>query len=288
MSSSARGIKLRGLLIFIHVKTLTQSLTQHWPEYLIEAWCLGTFMVSACFFGVALFYPGSPATAALSFGVRNLLMGVAMGSTAVAIICSPWGKRSGAHFNPAVTLTYLRLGKIESTDALFYVAAHFIGGIAGVLLSWLILGGLLADSAVNFVVTVPGSYGSGVAFFAEIVIAFIQMSMILFTSNSARLARLTPYLAGTLVAAYISLESPLSGMSMNPARTFASAAVANVWAGWWIYLIAPLLAMLLAAEVFVKTRGLKAVLCAKLNHFGRARCIFRCGFNTEAQRAQSF
>lgn len=246
---------------------------------MIEAWCLGTFMVSACFFGVALFYPGSPATAALSFGVRNLLMGVAMGSTAIAIICSPWGKRSGAHFNPAVTLTFLRLGKIERADALFYIAAHFVGGVAGVLLSWLVLGDLLADSTVNFVVTVPGNYGTGVAFLAETVIAFIQMSMVLFASNSVRFARLTPYLAGSLVATYITLESPLSGMSMNPARTFASAAVANVWTSWWIYLLAPLVAMLLAGEVFVRVRGLRAVLCAKLNHFGRARCIFKCEFD---------
>ena len=271
-----------------YVKTLAQALTNHWPEYLIEAWCLGTFMVSACFFAVVLFYPGRPMTAALSPGIRNLLMGVAMGSTAVAIICSPWGKRSGAHFNPAVTLTFLRLGKIERVDALFYVVAHFIGGVMGVLLSWLILGDLLADSAVNFVVTVPGRYGASVAFVAEIVVAFVQMSMILFTSNSVRFARLTPFFAGSLVATYITFESPLSGMSMNPARSFASASIANVWTGWWIYLIAPVVAMLLAAEVFVRTRGLKAVLCAKLNHFGQARCIFRCGFTTETRRAQSF
>jgi len=270
------------------MKSLATALKQHWPEYLIEAWCLGTFMVSACFFAVVLFYPGRPMTAALSPGIRNLLMGVAMGSTAVAIICSPWGKRSGAHFNPAVTLTFLRLGKIERVDALFYVVAHFIGGVMGVLLSWLILGDLLADSAVNFVVTVPGRYGASVAFVAEIVVAFVQMSMILFTSNSVRFARLTPFFAGSLVATYITFESPLSGMSMNPARSFASASIANVWTGWWIYLIAPVVAMLLAAEVFVRTRGLKAVLCAKLNHFGQARCIFRCGFTTETRRAQSF
>ena len=261
------------------MKPLTQALKQHWPEYLIEFWCLGTFMLSACFFGVALFYPGSPVVAALSFGFRNMLMGVAMGSTAVAIICSPWGQRSGAHFNPAVTLTFLRLAKIDRSDALFYVAAHFVGGVAGVLSAWLILGQLLADAAVNFVVTVPGSYGSGVAFLAEIVISFVQMSMILFTSNSVRYARLTPYFAGLLVATYITFESPLSGMSMNPARSVASAAVANVWTGWWIYLLAPVLAMFLAGEVFVRTRGLKAVLCAKLNHFGQARCIFNCNFD---------
>lgn len=253
------------------------SIRNHWPEYLIEAWCLAMFMISACLFAVVLFYPGSP----LSFidhTLRNVLMGIAMGSTAVAIICSPFGKRSGAHFNPAVTLTFLRLGKIKRWDALFYIALQFAGAVIGVLISWLILGKLLADSAVNFVATVPGSYGASTAFFAEGIISFFMMTMILFTSNSARVARLTPFFAGTLVAIYISVENPLSGMSMNPARTFGSALVGNVWQGWWVYFTAPPLGMFAASELFVRTRGLKAVLCAKLHHHNRARCIFNCGY----------
>ena len=259
---------------------MVNAIKDHWPEYLIEAWCLGTFMVSACVFGVLLFNPVSP-LASWNLNVRNILMGVAMGSTAVAIICSPLGKRSGAHFNPAVTLTFLRLGKISATDAFFYIAFQFAGGVAGVLISYLVLGKLLSDSAVNFVATVPGSHGVGAAFVAEGVISFLMMTMILLTSNSPRTARLTPFIAGCLVATYITLESPISGMSMNPARSFASAAVANHWTGWWIYFAAPPLAMLTAAEFFVRTRGSKSVLCAKLNHFGSSRCIFNCNYSME-------
>jgi len=259
------------------------SIRSHWPEYLIEAWCLATFMISACFFAVTLFYPGSPFSM-FDHALRNVLMGIAMGSTAIAIICSPLGKRSGAHFNPAVTLTFLRLGKIERWDALFYMALQFAGAVVGVLISWLVLGKLLEDSAVNFVATVPGSYGVGIAFFAEGIISFFMMSMILFTSNSARFARLTPFFAGTLVAIYISIENPLSGMSMNPARTFGSALIGNVWHGWWIYFIAPPIGMFVASELFVKTRGLKAVLCAKLHHHNRARCIFNCGYAENGAR----
>ncbi len=256
---------------------MIDALKNHWPEYLIEAWCLGTFMLSACSFGVLLFNPHAP-LAYLSFDLRNILMGLAMGATAVAIITSPLGKRSGAHFNPAVTLTFLRLGKINGLDSIFYILFQFIGGTVGVLLAWILLGDLLADSAVNFVVTVPGSHGAGVAFGAEVVISFFMMTMILFTSNTASLSRLTPIIAGCFVAFYISIESPVSGMSMNPARSFASAAVSGKWAGLWIYFTAPPLAMLAAAEFFVRTRGLKRVLCAKLDHRGRARCIFSCDF----------
>jgi aquaporin Z len=256
---------------------MLNAFKNHWPEYLIEAWCLGTFMVSACFFGVLLFNPVSPA-ANLNMTFRNVLMGLAMGSTAIGIIKSPWGKRSGAHFNPSVTLTFLRLGKIDPRDAVFYILFQFIGGIAGVLFSWIFLGNLLADRAVNFVVTTPGDHGTGVAFIAEIFISFVMMTMVLFTTNSASLARFTPFFAGSLVAFYIAVENPLSGMSMNPARTFASSVFSGNWMAWWIYFTAPPVAMLTAAEFFVRTRGLKNVLCAKLDHFGTARCIFRCEF----------
>ena len=259
---------------------MRNALKDHWPEYAIEAWCLGTFMVSACAFGVLLFHPASPAMA-LAAGIRLVLMGLAMGLTAVAIIISPWGKRSGAHFNPAVTLTFLRLKKIKAVDAAFYVASQFVGGVIGVALAWLIFGSALADGAVNFVVTMPGSYGVGVAFGAEIFISFTMMTTILLTSNSKRASHLTPYFAGSLVAMFITFESPISGMSMNPARTFASAAVAGSWASVWVYFVAPMIAMLAAAELFVRTRGLKAVLCAKLSHHGRARCIFNCGYMSE-------
>jgi aquaporin Z len=257
-----------------------EALKQHWPEYLIEAWCLATFMISACVFGVLLFNPSSPLST-WNLMLRNVLMGTAMGATAVAIIRSPLGKRSGAHFNPAVTLTFLRLGKINARDAIWYIAFQFIGGAVGVLASYLVLGGLLADSAVNFVVTVPGSYGQDIAFLAEIVISFLMMTMILFTSNSSRFAQFTPVFAGCLVALCITFESPISGMSMNPARTFASAAVASQWMSLWIYFLAPPIAMLAAAEFFIRTQGLHRVLCAKLDHFGASRCIFNCDFPME-------
>lgn len=258
---------------------MLEAVRDHWQEYLIEAWCLGTFMVSASFFGTLLFHPRSPA-AALTFNVRNILMASAMGLTAIAIICSPWGKRSGAHFNPAVTLVFLRLGKISGTDAAFYIAAHFVGGFTGVLTSWLILSDLLAEMPVNFVATLPNA-GTGPAFAVEAIISFVMMSAILFIGNSRRLSKLTPYAAGILLAIFITFTSTVSGTSLNPARTAASAIFANAWSGWWIYFTAPVLAMLSAAEIFIRTRGLKTVLCGKLRHNGKTRCIFKCGYCAE-------
>lgn len=233
---------------------MLEALKNHWPEYLIEAWGLGTFMVSACVFGVLLFHPDS-ALAGFSFETRNILMGVAMGTTAILIFCSAWGKRSGAHINPAVTLAFVRLGKIKPADAVYYVIAQFAGAILGVLVSWIFLGEPLAHSAVNFVPTLPGG-GIAAAFAAEAVIAFFMMITVLMTGNHRKLSRFTPFLAGLLIALFISIESPVSGMSINPARTFGSAIVGNIWTGWWIYFIAPPIAMLAAAELYLRAKGL--------------------------------
>jgi len=84
--------------------------------------------------------------------------------------------------------------------------------------------------------------------------------------------------AGLLVMTYISIEAPISGMSMNPARTLGSAFSAANWTAIWIYFTAPPLGMLLAAELYVRPRGPARVLCAKLHHDNRERCIFRCNY----------
>jgi aquaporin Z len=162
-------------------------------------------------------------------------MGLAMGATVIAIILSPWGKQSGGHFNPAVTFTFYRLGKVGRWDLVYYISGHFIGAIGGVTLATLLLLGAPGARAVRYALTSPGMYGSAVAFGAEMVISFILMTTILFVANHAGLARYTPYFAGLLVAVYIALESPLSGMSTNPARSFGSDLYADYWRGLWIY-----------------------------------------------------
>lgn len=256
---------------------MAEALTRHWPEYLMEAAGLGVFMISACVFVVILEHPASPVREAISDPLlRGVLIGIAMGLTAVGIIYSPWGKQSGAHLNPSVTLTFFRLGKVQPWDALFYVIAQFAGGIAGVLVAAAATGATIAHPFVNYAVTVPGSAGPGVAFLAELLISFGLMLVVLAASNAMRLARFTGLFAGLLVATYISLEAPLSGMSMNPARTFGSAVPAQLWTALWIYLTAPPLGMLLAAEVYLRLKGARSVFCAKLHHQNTRRCIF-CG-----------
>jgi aquaporin Z len=258
---------------------MREALRHHWPEYLMEAAGLGLFMLSACAFATLFGHPASPVLQAIADPiVRRLLMGMAMGLTAVGIIYSPWGQQSGAHLNPSVTLSFFRLGKVELCDALFYVMAQFTGGIGGVLLAAVLLGQVLAHPAVNYVATAPGMAGTGIAFLAESGMSFVLMSVVLRVSNTPYLARFTGLFAGALVATYITLEAPLSGMSMNPARSFGSALAAQLWTALWIYFIAPPLGMLTAAEFYRRQQGVHAVICAKLHHHNRKRCIFRCGY----------
>src|SRR5438445_308082 len=233
---------------------MVRAFREHWPEYFCEAAELGLFMISAALFTMLLWHPSSPVLNLIPDPfVRRMLMGMAMGGTAIALVFSPLGKRSGAHFNPAVTLAFWRLGKVKNWDAFFYVIAQFIGGISGVFVVALLARMALSHRAVNYVATLPGPHGMMIAFVAELVIAFILMTVVLNVSNTPHLARYTGIFAGCLVATYITFEGPLSGMSMNPARTFAPAFVGHLWTGLWIYFTAPVLAMQLAALVYLRT-----------------------------------
>jgi aquaporin Z len=255
------------------------ALRRHWPEYLMEAAGLGLFMVSAGLFATLLWYPGSPIAQAVPDGMlRRGLMGLMMGLTAIAIIYSPWGQQSGAHINPAVTLTFWRLGKVATWDAVFYALAQLAGGVLGVLAVLALLGAIFADPPVSYVATMPGPAGAAVALLAEAVISFGLMTMILFTTNTPRLMRLTGVFAGCLVALYITVEGPVSGMSMNPARTLASALPGQLFDALWIYFVGPAAGMLLAVEAYRLIRRTPDVVCAKLNHHTHRRCIFRCGY----------
>lgn len=253
-----------------------KSVRLHWREYAIEAWALGTFMVSA---GVATALIQRPefgiAQLVASDAARRALVGIAMGATAIALIYSPWGRRSGAHMNPAVTLTFLALGKVTRVDAIGYIVAQFLGGVAGVAVALALLGERFAAPPVAFVLT-QAAHGPRIAFALECLISFVLMTVVLALSAHERVARYTGLAAGVLVATFIALEAPYSGMSMNPARSFASAALAGQWTSLWIYFVAPPLGMWAAGFAHAR-RGAARAGCAKLVHARDVRCI-HCGY----------
>ena len=192
---------------------MVTSLREHWRHYAIEAAALGAFMAVAGIVAVALAKLPDPLRSLMTAhaALHRLFFGTAMGLTAIAIIYSPWGRTSGAHINPAVTLTYFLLGKIKFYDALFYVAAQFVGATIVFAAVARLLEPAIAQPNIHYVVTQPGTFGSFVALSAEFAIAFVMMTTILYVSNSSRFARYTGLCAGVLVAAYVTFEAPLSG-----------------------------------------------------------------------------
>jgi len=257
------------------------SLRLHWPEFLMEAGEIGSYLFFACAFATLFQHPASPVRHLIVSGLlRRAFMGLAIGATVIAIIVTPWGKQSGGHFNPAVTFTFYRLGNVGFWDALFYIAAQFLGATGGVALAIYIFRGALKNEAVRYAVTVPGAYGDAAAFLGELGISFCLMITILQVSNRESLARYTPFFVGALYAAFITFETPLSGMSMNPARTFGPAAYGGYWHTLWIYFAAPTIGMLAAAEIFLRVQGGAAPYCAKLHHANTKRCIFHHGYRT--------
>jgi aquaporin Z len=236
------------------IRFMLRTFQQHWKFYIMEAVGLGFFMMSACFFS-GLFW-SDHSLMAHTMGSNTgkfLMMGLLMGLTALIIFYSPVTAPSGSQINPAVTLTFLRLGRISRADASFYILFQLAGGTLAVYLMKWLMGEWLTEPPVNYAVTIPFRGGPWVSAPVEIAIAFVTMSVILFSSAHHRLKNYTRLFAGILVCLWVMLAGPVSGFGMNPARSFASALPSGIWTSFWIYLLAPLAGMLGAAEVFLLT-----------------------------------
>jgi aquaporin Z len=266
--------KLSEIGILLADLRVTRGLRDHWPEYLLEASGLAIIMLVSS--GVTVF-----AQTLLPDGwsalPRRMVEGVAIGSTAVGLVYSPWGLRSGAHYNPAVTLTFLILGRVTLVDAAFYAAFQFAGAFIGIFIAGSILGSLLREPPTMWIVTRPGPYGVWVALLAEFAVAFLAMETILVTAGVPRLSRFTGVFVGLLIFLFVSFESPLSGFSMNPARSFGSAAAASYWSALWLYVLVPPVGMLAAAFLNRSISTWPSTNCAKLAPNCAHPCI-HCGF----------
>lgn len=234
------------------MKQLKAAFRKNYKHYLQEALGLCIFMLSACFFGALIFSKQSSWYHFFPSGLsRNIGMGLLMGTTALFIFYSPFTAPSGSQINPAVTLTFLRLGKMCRYDALFFAIFQVAGGAIAVYMMQSLLGDLLTAEPVHSVATVPGKYGVIAAMAAEFFIAFFTMCLVLFTSENARWKQLTRIFAAVLVCTWVILAGPVSGFGMNPARSIASAIPSGIWSSFWIYLLMPFAGMLAAAEVFL-------------------------------------
>jgi aquaporin Z len=244
----------------------------HWREW------------SAELAGTALLLIGGLSAVTLDFGahsrvaplvpshsLRLLLTGALFAGTGALIAISPLGRVSGAHLNPAVSLAFWISRKMHDHDVVAYVIAQCMGGVLGagmVRLVW-------SDSAsVGFGVTRPGPGivpGAAAAIEAGMT-AVLVLTILLFVSRM-RTARWTPLAVWLVVTVLVWQGAPLTGTSLNPARSLGPAAVAMNLQNLWVYLVGPP-AGALAAALLVMSRTRLRPVTAKLFHDPGYRSIF--------------
>jgi aquaporin Z len=213
----------------------------------------------------------SPVVSAIpDSNLRRLVTGIIFAGTATAIVYSPLGRRSGGHINPAVTLAFLRLGKISPRSAAIYIAVQIAGALTGAALVLAIWRGWATSVSVG--ATVPKDGGAAAAVAAEAAVTFLLVSLILNFVDRPRFMPFTAAAAGTLVAFFVFVEAPVSGTSLNPARTLGPAVVGGTFTDLWIYFLGPVVGALIA--VFAYRHRRSSVACGKLFHTEAVECRF--------------
>jgi len=189
--------------------------------------------------GVMLGVEGTPAgliTVALAHGLT------------IMIFVYAYGHISGGHVNPAVTLGVYAAGKIEASRAGGYIVAQLLGGIAGAFVLKFVLGaagGSLGATVINFNLTTVGG-----AFVLELIGAFFLANTVLNAAVSGRAGNSAGLAVGMTVAACIMFFGPVTGASVNPARTLGPAVAAGIYADIWVYLAATALGGVLAGLLY--------------------------------------
>jgi aquaporin Z len=198
-------------------------------------------------------------------GLRRLVTGFLFGTTGACIALSPVGKVSGAHINPAVTLAFRLMGKLDLPTTLGYVAAQLIGAVFGSLP--LLLWGAMGRS-VAFGATFPGpGVTVSKALLGEAITTFAMVALLAVFLGFRAIRPFTPGLFPPLYAIMVWAEAPISGTSTNPARSLGPSVISGQWQGFWIYWVGPIVGMLLA--VLACSFLAKRIEVAKLYHFDR-------------------
>ncbi|GAC1694377.1 MAG: aquaporin [Ktedonobacteraceae bacterium] len=247
----------------------------HFSEYGAEF--IGTaFLIFVGLSAVVFdFGKGLPPTSLIpDVSLRRLITGLIFAGSGSLVAISPLGKLSGAHINPSVSLAFWAHGKMKHIDLIGYILAQFLGAISGEVLLVLVWR-KYAHSITNGM-TLPGAgYPLWFVFVAEMGLTCLLVLLIFLFVSSRHLMRWTPLMTWFLVATMVWLESPISGTSLNPARSIGPALITWLWTSQWLYCIAPPLGGLLAVGLFrLFSYGKRDVLTGKLFHVPNYRSIF--------------
>lgn len=178
--------------------------------------------------------------------ISHVGVSIIFGLIVTALIYT-FGHISGAHFNPAVTIGFLIRGDISLRDSIYYIVIQFAGAI---LASWTTL--LLFGNVANLGATLP-SFSAGQSFVLEFILTFVLMMVILGSAAHGKAIKEFAGIAiGSTVGLLVMFAGPISGGSMNPARSLGPAIISGATQHLWVYLVATVLGAAVAALIYKK------------------------------------
>ena len=235
-----------------------------WHPFLAEF--MGTAILLLLGLSLVIFMFGEDAPGAEfipDYKIRQSVTGFLFGCVGAGIAISPIGRVSGAHINPAVTLGFRLMGKMDMPTTFGYIISQLAGAVIGCvpLLLWGSMG-----KSIYFGGTFPTpQYTTFQVFMGEVLTTFVLVVMLCFFIAWRKIRAYTPAMIPFLYAIMVPLEADISGTSTNPARSLGPSVISGEWQGWWLYWVGPLVGMLLA--IFVASFFAKRIEVAKLYHF---------------------
>lgn len=236
------------------IANLRRAFVLHWPNYLAEAMGVALFMIGSCCTAVLMHHPDSPVRQFLGESKmwRRTVQAFVMGLVLLVINYNPAGKKSGSLINPAITLSYRYLGKISKVDTVWYILFQSLSAVISGFIFYHLLEKWYSHPDINYNLSAPKPENGGwpAAFVAEFIISSVLVLVTLVALHLKRFRKLSSSFGVILIMLYIIFEAPFSGMSTNPARSLGTAVGAMNFQYYWIYVVAPISAMLLTTFVF--------------------------------------
>src|SRR5215469_10356941 len=215
-----------------------------WIRLIIEF--LGTFVLVTVAAGAGVinhYAGGNP--------ISRTAAVIAPGAVVMAMIYA-WGPLSGLHINPAVTFGFTARGVFPPRWVVPYWVVQLAGAICAALFLQLMFGDV--SSGGNYPITTPG--GTWKSLVMETVLTAILVSIILNTATGHRsIGHKAAIAVGATVALLGLFASPISGASMNPARSLGPDIVSTDFTGWWIYIAGPVIGAFIAVAIIALVRG---------------------------------
>ncbi|MFF3000099.1 aquaporin [Streptomyces sp. NPDC057950] len=228
-----------------------------WPAWTAEFAATAVLLFAMATLFRWLADPASPlAQAVPAGGGRVVVGGIVSGGSVGLLIASPFGRRSGAHMNPAVSVAFWLMGALPGRDLAGYAAAQLGGSVVGVVAGRVVWGAALAKPEAGFAaVRAAEGIPAVVVFAAEAAATAVLLAAVTFVSARPGPSWRVPVVAGAAVTVLIWLTGGWAGGSFNPARQFGPQLLSGDTRWLWVYALAPLAAAVAFGTVRARLPG---------------------------------